>query len=102
MHADLFSHHASTLKKYVFVAVDERGEDVTSDDMCRRCNDKQQIRRRGQKSERRIKARKRKKKQNNKYSEYKLNNGYAPKYHEGLAMDMIINILGTFPDKLKP
>ena len=43
-----------------------------------------------------------KEKKNNKYSEYKLNNGYAPKYHEGLAMDMIINILGTFPDKLKP
>ena len=34
-------------KFYVFVAVDERVEDVMSDEICRRCNGKQQIRRCG-------------------------------------------------------
>ena len=38
------------------MAVDERGEDVMSDEICRRCNEKQEIRRRGQR-ERRTKAR---------------------------------------------
>ena len=33
LHADLFIHHASTLEVYAFVAVDERGEDVISDDI---------------------------------------------------------------------
>ena len=47
MHADLFSRHASPLEAYVFVAVDDRGEDVLSYEMCRRCNEKQQRRRRG-------------------------------------------------------
>ena len=31
--ADLFSHHASPLEFYIFVAVDERGEDVMPDDI---------------------------------------------------------------------
>ena len=35
---DLFSHHASSLEVYVFVAVDERGEDDIK--LCRRCNGK--------------------------------------------------------------
>ena len=48
MHADLFSRHASPLEVDVFVAVDERGEDVMSDEICRRCNGKQQRRRGGQ------------------------------------------------------
>ena len=42
LHPDLFSRHASPLEVYVFVAVDERGEDVMSDEICRRCNGKQQ------------------------------------------------------------
>ena len=43
-HADLFSRHASPLEVYVLVlAVDESGEDVMSDEICRRCNGKQQI-----------------------------------------------------------
>ena len=46
LHADLFSHHASPLEVYVFLAVDLRGEDVMSDEICRRCNGKQQRRRR--------------------------------------------------------
>ena len=41
LQADLFSHHASPLEVYVFVAVDERG-DVVSAEICRRCNGKQQ------------------------------------------------------------
>ena len=36
LHADLISHHASPLEVYVFVAVDGRREDVTSDEICRR------------------------------------------------------------------
>ena len=56
LHADLFSRHVSPLEVHVFVAVDERGEDVMSDEICRRCNEKQEIRRRGQR-ERRTKAR---------------------------------------------
>ena len=36
LHSDLFSCHASPLESYVFVAVDERGEDVMSDEICRR------------------------------------------------------------------
>ena len=47
LHADLFSRHASPLEVCVFVAVEERGEDVISDEICRRCNGKQQRRRRG-------------------------------------------------------
>ena len=47
LHADLFSHHANPLEVNVFVAVDERGEDVVSDEICRRYNGKQQRRTRG-------------------------------------------------------
>ena len=47
LHGDLFSRHASLLEVYVSVAVDERGEDVMSDEICRRCNGKQQRRRGG-------------------------------------------------------
>ena len=50
LHADLFSRHASPLEVCVFVAVDERGEDVVSDEICRRFNGKQQRRRRGGRS----------------------------------------------------
>ena len=35
LHADLFSRHASPLGVYVFVVVANRGEDVTSDEICR-------------------------------------------------------------------
>ena len=44
MHADLFSHHATCnpLDVFVFGAVDERDEDVMSDEICHRCNGKQQ------------------------------------------------------------
>ena len=41
LHGDLFSRHASPLEVYVFVAVDERGEHVMSDETGRRCNGKQ-------------------------------------------------------------
>ena len=44
LHADLFSRHASPLEGYALAAVDERGEDVMSDTICRRCNGKQQRR----------------------------------------------------------
>ena len=47
LHADLFSRHTSPLEVYVFVAVDERGEDVLSDEIRRRCNGTQQRRRGG-------------------------------------------------------
>ena len=47
LHADLFSRHASPLEVYVFVAVDERGEDVVSDETCHLCNGKQRRRRGG-------------------------------------------------------
>ena len=50
LHGDLFSRHASPLEGYVFVAVDDRGEEVSSDEICRRCNGKQQRRRRGGRS----------------------------------------------------
>ena len=51
LHADLFSRHTSPLEAYIFVAVDERGQDVSSDEIYRRCNGKQQIiRRRGGRS----------------------------------------------------
>ena len=33
LHGVLFSHHASPLEVYVFVAVDERGEHVMSDEI---------------------------------------------------------------------
>ena len=46
-HGDLFSRHAVPLEGYVFVVVDDRGEDVLSNEICRRCNRKQQRRRRG-------------------------------------------------------
>ena len=36
--APLFTRHASPLEVYVFVAVDERGEDAMSDEICRRYN----------------------------------------------------------------
>ena len=42
LHADLCSRHASPLEVYVFVAVANRGEDVMSDEICRRFNGKQQ------------------------------------------------------------
>ena len=42
LHADLFSRHASPLEVYVFVAIANRGEDVMSDEICRRFNGKQQ------------------------------------------------------------
>ena len=45
LHADLFSCHACPLEFYVFVAVDERGESVMSDEICRRCSGTQQRRR---------------------------------------------------------
>ena len=38
--ADLFSRHASPSEVCTFVAVDERGEDVISHEICRRCNGK--------------------------------------------------------------
>ena len=42
LHGDLFSRNASPLEVYyVFVAVDERGEHVTSNEISRRCNGKQ-------------------------------------------------------------
>ena len=50
LHADLFSRHASPLEVYVFVAVDEIGEYVMPDEICGRCNAKQQRRRRGGRS----------------------------------------------------
>ena len=50
LYADLFSRHASPLEFCAFLAVDERGENVTSDEICRRCNGKPQIRRRGGRS----------------------------------------------------
>ena len=40
LHADLFSRHASPIEVCVFVAVDERGEDVMSDEIRPRCNGK--------------------------------------------------------------
>ena len=46
-HGDLFSRHDSPVEVCVFVAVDERGEYVMSDEICRRCDRKQQRRRRG-------------------------------------------------------
>ena len=46
LHADLSSRHVSPLEVYAFVAVDDRGEDVLSDEICGRCNGKQQRRRR--------------------------------------------------------
>ena len=50
LHADLFTRHASPLEACVFVAVNERGEDVVSDKICRRCNGTQQRRRRAGRS----------------------------------------------------
>ena len=47
LHTDLFSHYASPLEVYVFVAVDEKGEDVMSDEICHRCIGKQQRKGRG-------------------------------------------------------
>ena len=39
LHGDLFSRNASPLEVYyVFVAVDERGEHVMSEEICCRCN----------------------------------------------------------------
>ena len=42
LQADLFSRHASPLEVYVFLAVANRGEDVMSDEICRRFNGTQQ------------------------------------------------------------
>ena len=42
LHGDLFSRQVSPLEGYVFVAVDERGEDVKSDEICCRYNGKQE------------------------------------------------------------
>ena len=50
LHGDVFSRHASHLENYVFVGVDERGEDIVSDEICRR-NYRKQKRRRGGRSE---------------------------------------------------
>ena len=50
LHDDLFSRHARPLEGYVFVVVDDRGKDVLSDEIRRRCNGKQQRRRRGGRS----------------------------------------------------
>ena len=52
LHGDMFSHPASPLQVevYVFVAVDERGEHITSDEICRPCNGKQQRKRHGDRS----------------------------------------------------
>ena len=50
LHGDLFSRHASPIEVYVFTSVDERGEHVMSDEICRRWNGKQQGRRRGGRS----------------------------------------------------
>ena len=49
LHRDLFSRHTinSPLEGCVFVAVDERCEDVMSDEICRRYNGKLERRRRG-------------------------------------------------------
>ena len=49
-HGDWFSRRASPLEVYVFVAVDERGEDVVSDEICRRNNGKLERWRRGGRS----------------------------------------------------
>ena len=49
LHGDVFSRHASHLENYVFVGVDERGEDIVSDEICRR-NYRKQKRRRGGRS----------------------------------------------------
>ena len=38
IHADFFGRNASPLQVYVFVAVANRGEDVMSDEICRRFN----------------------------------------------------------------
>ena len=51
LYGDLLSRHAaSPLKGYVFVVVYDRGGCVLSDDISRRCNGKQQRRRRGGRS----------------------------------------------------
>ena len=50
LHVDLFSRHASHLEVYASMAVDERGEGVMSDEICRRKNGKQERRRRGGRS----------------------------------------------------
>ena len=50
LRTDLLSCHASPLEVCVFVAVDESGEEVMSDEICRRYNGKQQRRRRGGRS----------------------------------------------------
>ena len=42
LHGDLFSCHASSLGTFVFVVVDERGQPVMSDEICRQCNGQQQ------------------------------------------------------------
>ena len=44
LHADLCSCHASPFEVCVLVAVDERGEDEFSEEICRRCNGKRQRR----------------------------------------------------------
>ena len=47
LHADLFSRHASPLEVCDVAAVDDRGEEVMHDKICRRCDGKKQRRRGG-------------------------------------------------------
>ena len=42
LRGDLFSHHATPLEGYIFVAVDERGEDAMYGEISRRNNGKQE------------------------------------------------------------
>ena len=44
LHADSFSRHAVPLEVWVFVALDERGEDVISEEICCGCDGKHQRR----------------------------------------------------------
>ena len=44
LRSDLFGHHSSRLEGFVFVAADERGEYVMSDEICRRYNGKKERR----------------------------------------------------------
>ena len=50
LHGDLFSRHASPLEVYVLWRSTKRREHFMSDEICRRCNGKQQGRRRGGRS----------------------------------------------------
>ena len=50
LHADLFSRHVIPLEVYVIVAVANRGEEIMSDEICRRFSGKQQHKRRSGRS----------------------------------------------------